>query len=96
MIDHHVTIQFNARHDTCSEYTVYHSLHQAFGASDKIIKYGISESIIKGLYYDIVGNKIIIRTCIMDSEMPYFLEWNLKVKMEISVFPENQYRAKRP
>ena len=64
--------------------------------SDKIIKYGISKSIINGLYYNIVGNKIIIRTCIMDSEMPYLLEWNLKVKMEISVFQEYQYRAKQP
>ena len=45
--------------------------------SDQTKKYGISESIIQALYYDIVGNKIIIRACIMDSEMPYFFVWSI-------------------
>ena len=36
-------------------------------------KYGISESMIQVLYYEIVGNKVIIRACTMDSKMPYFL-----------------------
>ena len=35
-------------------------------------KYGISESMIQALYYDIVGKKVIIKACIMDSEMSYF------------------------
>ena len=29
---------------------------------------------------DIVGNKVIIRACIMDSEMPYFFVWSLCIK----------------
>ena len=41
--------------------------------SDQMRKYGISESTIQALYYDIAGNKVIIRACIMYSEMPYFL-----------------------
>ena len=32
---------------------------------------------IQALYYDIVCNKVIIRSCIIDSEMPYFLVWSL-------------------
>ena len=32
---------------------------------------------IQALYYDIVYNKVIIRACIMDLEMPYFLVWSL-------------------
>ena len=32
--------------------------------SDKMRKYGISESMIQALYYDIVGNKVIITACI--------------------------------
>ena len=40
--------------------------------SDQMRKYGISESMIQALYYDIVVNKVIIRACIMHSEMPYF------------------------
>ena len=32
---------------------------------------------IQALHYDIVCNKVIIRACIMDSEMPYFLVWSL-------------------
>ena len=36
----------------------------------------ISESMIPALYYDIC-NKVIIRACIMESEMPYFLVWSL-------------------
>ena len=40
---------------------------------DQVKKYGISVSMIQALYYDIVGNKVIIRACIMDSEMPCFL-----------------------
>ena len=31
--------------------------------SDQMRKYGISESMIQALYYDIVGNKVIIRAC---------------------------------
>ena len=35
-------------------------------------------SLIQALHYDIVCNKVIIRACIMDSEMPYFLVlWNV-------------------
>ena len=48
--------------------------------SDQMRKYGISESMIQALYYDIVGNKVIIRACIMHSEMPYFLIWSLCIK----------------
>ena len=45
--------------------------------SHQMRKYDISESTIQALYYDIVCNKVIIRACIMDSEMPYFLVWSL-------------------
>ena len=48
--------------------------------NDQTRKYGISESRIQALYYDIVGNKVIIRACIMDSEVPYFLVWSLCIK----------------
>ena len=34
--------------------------------SDQMRKCGFSESMIQALYYDIVGNKVIIRACIMD------------------------------
>ena len=37
--------------------------------SDQMRKYGISESMIQTLYYDIVGNKVIKRACIMDSAL---------------------------
>ena len=30
---------------------------------------------VQALYYDVVCNKVIIRACIVDSEMPYFLIW---------------------
>ena len=40
--------------------------------SDQTKKYGISESMIQALYYDIVCNNVIIRACIMESEMPSF------------------------
>ena len=43
-------------------------MHQALDDSDQTRKYGISESMIQALYYDIVCNKVIIRACIMDSE----------------------------
>ena len=39
---------------------------------DQTRKYGISVSMIQALHYDIVVNKVIIRACIMDPEMPYF------------------------
>ena len=42
--------------------------------SDKTRKYAMSESIILYKpynYYDIVGNKVIIKACILDSEIPY-------------------------
>ena len=39
--------------------------------SDQMRKYGISESMIQALYEDVVGNKVIINACIMDSEIPY-------------------------
>ena len=42
--------------------------------SDQMRKDSISESMIQALYYyDIVGNKVMIRTYIMDSEMSSFL-----------------------
>ena len=47
-------------------------MHQALDDSDQTRKYGISESMIQALYYDIACNKVIIRACIMESEMPYF------------------------
>ena len=47
-------------------------MYQALDDSDEMRKYGISESMIQALHYDIVCNKVIIRACIMDSEMPYF------------------------
>ena len=31
-------------------------------------------------YYNFVANYVIIRACIMDSEMPYFLVWSLCIK----------------
>ena len=34
--------------------------------SDQKRKYGITKSMIQALYYDIVGNKVIIGACIMD------------------------------
>ena len=44
--------------------------------SDQIM-YGISDSMIQALYYDIrtyvVGTKVIIRDCIMDLEMPHII-----------------------
>ena len=43
-------------------------MHQALDDSDQTRKYGISESMIQALYYDIVCNKVIIRACIMESE----------------------------
>ena len=39
---------------------------------DQTRKYGISVSMIQALHYDVVINKVIIRACIMDPEMPYF------------------------
>ena len=45
--------------------------------SHQMRKYDISESTIQALYYDILCNKVIIRACVMDSEMPYFLVWSL-------------------
>ena len=44
-------------------------MHQALDDSDQVI--------IQTLYYDIFCNKVIIRACIMDSEMPHFLIWSL-------------------
>ena len=44
--------------------------------SDQTRKYGISEFKIQALIMtlcDFVGNKVIIRACILNSEMPYFL-----------------------
>ena len=48
--------------------------------SDQTRKYGILESMIQALYYDIVGNKVKIRAGIMDSEISYFLVWSLCIK----------------
>ena len=39
---------------------------------DQTRMYGISVSMIQALHYDVVVNKVIIRACIMDPEMPYF------------------------
>ena len=56
---------------------MYSTPHDAPGAScivTKLRKDSISESMIQALYYyDIVGNKVMIRTYIMDSEMSSFL-----------------------
>ena len=46
---------------------------------------------ILALHYDIVCNKVIIRACIMDSEMLYFLVWSLSSSawyiMQYTVYP---------
>ena len=34
---------------------------------DQMRKYGISASIKQALYYDIIGNEVIIRACIIDA-----------------------------
>ena len=47
-------------------------MHQALDDSVQTKKYGITESMIQALHYDIVCNKAIIRACIIDSEIYHF------------------------
>ena len=41
-------------HDPGEVYTVYRMMHQMLDETDQTRKYGISESMIQALYYDIV------------------------------------------
>ena len=52
--------------------------------SDQTRKYGISESMIQALYYDIVGNKVIIRACINSFLFftPIIIILNIKLSVE--------------
>ena len=67
---------------------LYRMMHLALDDSDQTKKYGI---LIQALHYDIICNKAIIRACIMDSEMPYFLILSLSSSawciMRYTIYP---------
>ena len=65
-------------------------MHQALDDSDQTRKYGISDPQYKPFITTyIVCNKVIIRACIMDSEMPYFLvdKFGSRVIYDLDLLP---------
>ena len=68
---------------------IFNFLTVSVGAINGLIFY--ANILIQALHYDIVCNKVIIRACIMDSEMPYFLVWSLSSSawciMQYTVYP---------
>ena len=78
------------RKRTIDQTRIYSIPHDAPDASCIVTKRQSMASLIQDIYIrTIVGNKVIIKACIMDSEMPYFLISPLFINLPCLCHPYN-------